>query len=183
MSEIKTACVTFVMENESAFIISTQAYLGSRRRQWMVAPQFLGVILCCQEFCSSLSTHIGAPEIKILSLGNRAGNAQVEVAWSAAWNAILYFLHSWYHTIYRAKRFGHNSLLQVAHDKQEEVGVWVCACARVCAWTWKRDSSGYLRYYRLKFSFPRVVPFSVFFLKFSGHLLFCLSNIWSPFFW
>lgn len=34
--------------------------LGSRRRQWMGGPQFLGVILYCREFCSSLSIHNGA---------------------------------------------------------------------------------------------------------------------------
>lgn len=127
------------------FIINTQAYLGSLRRRWTVAPQFLGVILCCQEFCSSLSTHTGAPEIKIFLLGNKAGKARVKVAWSTAWHAILYFLHSRYHTIGRDndKRFGHNSLLQVAPAKQEEIGVWVyesvcvcvcvCACVRTCA--------------------------------------------------
>ena len=39
-----------------------------------MGPQFLGVILCCREFCNSLSAHTGAPEIKILLIGNRPGN-------------------------------------------------------------------------------------------------------------
>lgn len=154
----------------------------------MVAPQFLGVILCYQEFCSSLSTHTGAPEIKILSLGNRAGNAWIKVAWSAVWNAILYFLYPCYHIIDKDndKRFGHNSLFWVAPDKQE-VGIWMCM--RMCACVHElgeglnaRDSSCYLWHYRFKFSLPRVVRFSACLLKCSRHLLLCLSDIWSPFF-
>ena len=38
----------------------------------MAGPQFLGVTLCCQEFCSSLSTRTDAPEIKILLTGNKS---------------------------------------------------------------------------------------------------------------